>query len=104
MSDTVDDDLPVIETNNDDFYVDPNACFPVGADRPPLARSEYGTEILSYRLVRDAFRDKRMTPRNVEYFEQLGASELILEFIRDGNLNFMAPEKHDRIRAIVDKA
>jgi len=69
-----------------------------------VARSEYGYEFLSYPVVRKAFRDKRMQPRDVAYFKSIGASEIILEFIRDGNLNFMAPDKHDRIRPILVKA
>lgn len=104
MTQDADPDLPVIETNNDAFYLDPNAPFAACSQRPPLAKSEYGTEVLSYDLVRDSFYDRRMTPRTVEYFEKLGASDLIVEFIREGNLNFMAPDKHDRIRAIVSKA
>jgi cytochrome P450 len=104
MIQKADHGLPVIETNNDAFYLDPNGPFAAYSERPPLAKSEYGTEVLSYHLVRDSFYDKRMTPRTVEYFEKLGASELIVEFIREGNLNFMAPDKHDRIRAIVSKA
>lgn len=94
---------PVIVTNSDDFYLDPDSAFHDGP-RPKLATSEYGTEFLSYPLVRQAFRDKRMKPRDLAYFESIGASEIILEFIREGNLNFMAPDKHDRIRAIVVKA
>ena len=94
---------PVIVTNSDTFYLDPDSALPAGP-RPKLAASEYGTEFLSYPLVRQAFRDKRMKPRDLAYFESIGASEIILEFIREGNLNFMAPDKHDRIRAIVVKA
>ena len=98
-------ELPEIVADNDAFYRDPNSACPYsGAQRATLARSIYGTEILSYQAVREGFRDKRMLPRNVEYFRRIGASELILEFIREGNLNFMAPDKHDRIRAIVLKA
>jgi cytochrome P450 len=94
---------PVIVTNSDAFYLDPDSAFPAGP-RPSIATSEYGTEFLSYPLVRQAFRDKRMKPRDLAYFESIGASEVILEFIREGNLNFMAPDKHDRIRTIVVKA
>src|SRR5690606_2755439 len=94
---------PVIVTNSDAFYLDPDSAFPEGP-RPSIATSEYGTEFLSYPLVRQAFRDKRMKPRDLAYFESIGASEVILEFIREGTLNFMAPDKHDRIRAIVVKA
>ena len=96
-------ECPVIVTNSDLFYLDPDSALPTG-QRPKLATSEYGTEFLSYPLVRQAFRDKRMKPRDLAYFESIGASEIILEFIREGNLNFMAPDKHDRIRAIVVKA
>lgn len=94
---------PAIVTNRDEFYLDPDSVLPPGP-RPDLATSEYGTELWSYPLVRQAFRDKRMHPRNAEYFEALGASEIILEFIREGNLNFMDPAKHDRIRPVLVKA
>ena len=94
---------PLIVTNSDAFYLDPDSALPPGP-RPEIAESEYGTELLSYPLVRQSFRDKRMHPRDVAYFEALGASEIILEFIREGNLNFMAPDKHDRIRPILVKA
>ena len=94
---------PVIVTNSDAFYLDPDSALPEGP-RPAVARSEYGYEFLSYPVVRQAFRDKRMQPRDVDYFRSIGASEIILEFIRDGNLNFMAPDKHDRIRPILVKA
>lgn len=94
---------PVIATNNDAFYLDPGSAMPPGP-RPEIATSEYGTELLSYPLVRNAFRDRRMHPRDAAYFEALGASEIILEFVREGNLNFMATDKHDRIRPIVIKA
>lgn len=94
---------PVIVTNNDDFYLDPDSVLPPGP-RPTVARSEYGIEILSYPAVRQAFRDRRMAPRDETYFKALGANEIILEFIREGNLNFMAPDKHDRIRPILVKA
>lgn len=94
---------PVIVTNSDSFYLDPDSALPEGP-RPAVARSEYGIELLSYPAVRQAFRDKRMQPRDAAYFEALGASELILEFIREGNLNFMAADKHDRIRPILVKA
>ncbi|MCB2046915.1 MAG: cytochrome P450 [Novosphingobium sp.] len=96
-------ECPVIVTNSDAFYLDPDSVMPEGP-RPAVARSEYGFEFLSYPVVRQAFRDKRMQPRDLAYFEALGASEIILEFIRDGNLNFMSPEKHDRIRPILVKA
>jgi len=102
--DSADDGLTVIETNNDAFYLDPNRAFAGPGTRPPLARSEYGTEILSYALVHEAFRDGRLAPRNLEYFRRIGASPLVLELIREGNLNFMATEKHDRIRPIMASA
>ena len=94
---------PVIVTNSDAFYLDPDSTLPEGP-RPAIARSEYGIEFLSYPVVRQGFRDKRMQPRDEAYFKSIGASELILEFIREGNLNFMAPDKHDRIRPILVKA
>ncbi len=94
---------PVIVTNSDAFYLDPDSVLPAGP-RPAIARSEYGIELLSYPVVRQGFRDKRMQPRDEAYFRSIGASELILEFIREGNLNFMAPDKHDRIRPILVKA
>ena len=98
-------ELPMIAAETEAFYRDPNAVCPFSnGQRDTIATSIYGTEILTYQAVRDGFRDKRMLPRNVEYFRRIGASELILEFIREGNLNFMAPDKHDRIRAIVLKA
>ena len=96
-------ECPVIVTNSDAFYLDPDSALPAGP-RPAIARSEYGYEFLSYPVVRQAFRDKRMQPRDLAYFEAIGASEQILEFIREGNLNFMAPDKHDRIRPILVKA
>jgi len=94
---------PVIVTNSDEFYLDPDSAMPPGP-RPEVARSEYGIEFLSYPVVRQGFRDKRMQPRDLAYFKSIGASDIILEFIRDGNLNFMAPDKHDRIRPILVKA
>lgn len=94
---------PVIHTNSDAFYLDPDSLLPPGP-RPEVARSEYGIELLSYPAVRQGFRDKRMQPRDAAYFEALGATEIIVEFIREGNLNFMAPDKHDRIRPILVKA
>ncbi|WP_164857167.1 cytochrome P450 [Sphingomonas crocodyli] len=98
-------DLTTIAAETDAFYRDPNAVCPFSnGQRNPMATSIYGTEFLSYQAVRDGFRDKRMIARNVDYFRRVGASELVLEFIREGNLNFMAPDKHDRIRAIVLKA
>jgi cytochrome P450 len=103
MSETRQGECPVIVTNSDAFYLDPDSALPAGP-RPAIARSEYGFEFLSYPVVRQAFRDKRMQPRDLAYFEALGASDLILEFIREGNLNFMAADKHDRIRPILVKA
>ncbi len=103
MSVSTKGDCPVIQTNSDAFYLDPDSVLPPGP-RPVVARSEYGVELLSYPVVRQAFRDRRMEPRDVAYFQSIGASELILEFIREGNLNFMAPDKHDRIRPILVKA
>ena len=99
-----DQTLTDLVTDTDGAYLDPNAQFRGCPMRPQIARSRYGVELLGYELVRDAFRDPRMTPRTVEYFEARGATPLILEFIGEGNLNFMAREKHDRIRAIVGKA
>jgi cytochrome P450 family 103 len=103
MNETVPPTCPVIETNSDAFYLVPDAVLPPGP-RPEVARSEYGIELLSYPAVRQGFRDKRMQPRDLAYFEALGASAIILEFIREGNLNFMAADKHDRIRPILVKA
>jgi cytochrome P450 len=103
MNDADQRKCPVIVTNCDGFYLDPDSALPPGP-RPEIAFSEYGAELLSYPLVRQAFRDKRMHPRDAAYFEALGASEIVLEFIREGNLNFMAPDKHDRIRPILVKA
>jgi len=103
MSGTDTNECPVIATNSDAFYLDPDSVLPPGP-RPEIAHSEYGIELLSYPVVRQAFRDRRMEPRDVAYFKALGASEIILEFIREGNLNFMAPDKHDRIRPILVKA
>jgi len=103
MDQSVKSECPVIVTNSDAFYLDPDSVLPSGP-RPAVARSEYGIELLSYPAVRQGFRDKRMQPRDEAYFRSIGASDLILEFIREGNLNFMAPEKHDRIRPILVKA
>jgi cytochrome P450 len=103
MNKPVQGECPVIVTNSDAFYLDPDSVLPKGP-RPAVARSEYGIELLSYPVVRKAFRDRRMEPRDVAYFKALGANEIILEFIREGNLNFMAPDKHDRIRPILVKA
>ena len=76
-------DLTTIAAETEAFYRDPNAVCPFSnGRRDTLATSIYGTEILSYQAVRDGFRDKRMLPRNVDYFRRIGASELILEFIR----------------------
>jgi cytochrome P450 len=96
--------LPDLVTDTDAAYLDPNAQFRGCPARPHVARSHYGVELLSYDLVRDAFKDPLMTPRTVEYFRERGATPLILEFIGEGNLNFMAPDKHDRIRGVVGKA
>lgn len=103
MASTDTNQCPFIVTNSDAFYLDPDSVLPAGP-RPTVARSEYGIEILSYPAVRQAFRDRRMEPRDEAYFKALGASKIILEFIREGNLNFMAPDKHDRIRPILIKA
>jgi cytochrome P450 len=103
MDSTNTNKCPVIQTNSDAFYLDPDSVLPPGP-RPTVAHSEYGIEILSYPAVRQGFRDKRMQPRDEAYFQSIGASELILEFIREGNINFMAPDKHDRIRPILVKA
>jgi cytochrome P450 len=94
--------LPEIITDSDTFLADPNGQ--LGCPRARIAKSHYGVELLAYDLVREAFLDPRMTPRNVAYFAERGASPLILEFLREGNLNFMAPEKHDRIRSVMGKA
>jgi len=94
--------LPHLVTDTDDFLNDPASA--LGCPRSRLGESRYGVEIFSYELARAAFHDRRMTPRNVDYFAARGASPLILEFIREGNLNFMAPEKHDRVRAVLGKA
>jgi cytochrome P450 len=96
--------LPPMETDTSSYYINPNSQFAGCPQRPLLARSSYGTEILSYDLIREAFRDSRMRPRDTEYFERLGASELILEFLREGNPTVMPPEKHDRIRRIMGRA
>ena len=98
------DSLPNLITDTDAAYLEPNAQFQGCPVRPRMARSNYGVELLSRDLVRGAFIDRRMTPRSVEYYEARGASPIILEFIREGNLNFMPPEKHDRIRVIFEKA
>src|SRR3978361_1109771 len=96
--------LPRIVTDTNAGYLDPTlqlqAC-PVGAR---AGVSNYGVELVAYDVVREAFLDSRMTPRTIEYYEARGATPLILEFVREGNLAFMAPEKHDRIRGIVGKA
>jgi cytochrome P450 len=99
-----DNALPDLVTDTDAAYLDPNAQFRGCPTRPHMAKSHYGVELLSYDLVRDAFIDPRMTPRSVEYFKERGATPLILQFIGEGNLNFMPREKHDRIRGIVGKA
>jgi cytochrome P450 len=96
--------LPRVVTDTDAGYLDPSlqlqGC-PVGAR---VGASNYGTELLSYDVVREAFLDGRMTPRTIDYYKARGATPTILEFVREGNLPFMEPEKHDRIRGIVGKA
>lgn len=104
MSDETACPLRRVETNRDQFYLDPDSVIGNESGRLALALSEYGTEVLAFDLVRGSFRDKRLVPRDLAYFERLGASPLILEFIRDGNLNFMAADKHDRIRPVLAKA
>ncbi len=97
-------ELPRIVTDTDAGYLDPalqlQGC-PFGAQ---AGISNYGVELMAYDVVRNAFLDPRMTPRTVEYYEARGATPTILEFVREGNLPFMAPDKHDRIRGIVGKA
>src|ERR1700716_1285754 len=96
--------LPRIVTDTDAGYLDPTlqlqGC-PVGTR---VGASNYGAELLSYDVVREAFLDARMTPRTIDYYKARGATPTILEFVREGNLPFMEPEKHDRIRGVVGKA
>jgi len=92
--------LPVISTQTAAFINDPNALVGRGAGRMTVAKGDYGTELLSYELVQQAFLDKRLGNRNADYFIRGGASAMVLEFVTEGNLNMLPKEKHDRIRRI----
>jgi cytochrome P450 len=96
--------LPVVHTQTAEFISDPNSVVGRGADRPKVAQGDFGIEILDYELVRDCFRDKRLGNRNGRYFEKMGASPLVKEFIAQGNLNMFDPEQHARVRKVSVRA
>lgn len=98
------DKLPAVDTDSAEVYFDPDVAVAHCPARPRIAKSKYGFELRGYDMVRSAFRDPRLTPRTVEYYVDLGATPVILDFLRNGHLNFMEPERHDRIRSVISKA
>lgn len=98
------DALPFLDTDRDEVYFNPDVAVAQCPVWPRIARSKYGIELRGHDLVRDGFRNPSLEPRTVAYYEGLGATAIILEFIREGHLNFMGGEKHDRIRSIMVRA
>jgi cytochrome P450 len=96
--------LPVVKTQTAEFISDPNSVVGRGADRPLVAQGDFGVEVLDYDLVQNCFRDKRLGNRNSRYFEKMGASPLVMEFIRHGNFNMFDQDQHDRVRKVSVRA
>ncbi|HEY3696810.1 cytochrome P450 [Phenylobacterium sp.] len=96
--------LPVVHTQTAEFISDPNSVVGRGDDRPLLAQGDFGVEVLDYELVQACFRDRRLGNRNGRYFEKMGASPLVKEFITQGNFNMFDPEQHDRVRKVSVRA
>ncbi|TAK68825.1 MAG: cytochrome P450 [Actinomycetota bacterium] len=69
-----------------------------------LARSDRGVEVLSRDLVRDWFKDDRFRVPNVHDYAAKGGSELLTHFVEHGDLLFMSPERHRRVRQIFARA
>ena len=101
MTDTA--SLPRLETFTDAFFKDPNAMLGRKGERIAISAGEHGVEVFSYELVKKLFLDRRLEPPGAHYFEEGGATPLLLEFVEDGLLLNMAPARHDHVRRIMLK-
>jgi cytochrome P450 len=97
-------ELPRAHTQTAEFIDDPNSVVGRGADRMLVAQGDYGIEVMSYQGVATGFRDKRIDNRSPDYFDKLGASDMVKEFVAESNFNMFPQEKHDRVRKVSVRA
>ena len=89
-----------LSTQTAEFINDPNSLIGRGAERLTMIQGDYGTELLSYELVQQAFLNRHLSNRTSDYFTSIGASAMVQEFINEGNFNMFPKEKHERIRRL----
>jgi len=95
--------LPFIDTHTHAFLDDPISRIKAVGSHGTIVRGPHGVEVFSYRRIESLFNDKRMRPMDSSYFSGKGASKAILDFIEVGLLNFMPPDRHQRVRRVMVK-
>lgn len=95
------EDLPYLDL--DEYAQSPYPVIRRLHEQGPLARSERGVEVLDYALASMLLKDRRLRPPSTEDYLAKGASDLLAEFVRHGDLLFMPEERHHTVRKIFAK-
>ncbi len=100
---TMHEHLPFVDTDSDAFMRDPAGTLAGAGVTRGIARGPHGVEVFAYDQVRALLMDKRLRPPSAAYFQGRGATAPILEFINDGLLLMMDPDRHEKLRKILVK-
>jgi cytochrome P450 family 103 len=95
--------LAYVDTDSANFARDPGGTLRDAGVKGGIARGPHGVEVFGYTKVRELLADKRLRPPSAEYYQGRGATEPVLEFIRDGLLLMMDSARHEKIRRVMVK-
>ena len=85
------------------FATDPSGEIDRLRARTWVVRTVRGYEVLDYEVVRQMCVDPRLDGIGADYYRNLGASDLIMWWATQGSLPMIEGERHDRIRAALQR-
>lgn len=96
-------DVPDTDLADEAIRADPAGGFDRLRERTWIVRTVRGYEVLDYELVRQMCVDRRLDSIGADYYSNLGASEPIMWWATQGSLPMIEGERHDTIRAALQR-
>ena len=96
--------LPELDVRSEAFLNDPNATLREARRHGPLARSHRGIEVLSFDVCSAIFSSDAFETLGTEHFRDIGAPDVLVDFVEHGLLLNTNRERHDRVRRVMSRA
>lgn len=96
-------DVPDVDLADEAFRADTADAFDRLRAVSWIVRTVRGYEVLDYEVVRQMCVDRRLDSIGAEYYQNLGASEPVMWWATQGSLPMIEGERHDRIRASLQR-